>query len=134
MTALFLQKRGHDVYYLIVDVMNMNPPLRVFPSQLLIVRRISVFFLLLRATVNIALFVLTFIQKDMEGGSVFFGVFLFCFYFVLEDVPLLVLMTLVYVQQDEKARVRRETLVHYGSISTALNPTETASATDEVLI
>lgn len=120
-TAGFLQKTGQTVSNLIKEVMNRSPPVRVTPIQLLFVRKISVLVLLIRATVNIIFYIFTKLGVALEKDSLEWSIVTFLFYFLLEDVPLMVLMTLVHAQKGEKERVRRETLLTRESL---LNPSE----------
>ena len=116
-----MQKTGHSVSILIKEVMNRKAPKRVMSIQLIIVRQISVFALLIRATVNIAFYILTKLKTNIQKDSMEWSFVTFFFYFLLEDVPLMVLMTLVYAQTGEKEQIRRETLLTRGSM---LNPSE----------
>ncbi len=120
-TAGFLQKTGQTVSNLIKEVMNRSPPMRVTPIQLLFVRKISVLALLIRATVNIIFYIFTKLEVNPEKNHLEWSFVTFLFYFLLEDVPLMVLMTLVHAQKGEKERVRRETQLSRDSL---VNPSE----------
>lgn len=106
---------------LIKEVMNRKAPKRVMSIQLIIVRQISVFTLLIRAAVNIVFYILTKLQVNIQKDILEWSFVTFFFYFLLEDVPLMVLMSLVHAQAGEKEQVRRETLLNRESI---LNPSE----------
>lgn len=70
---------------------------------------------------NIVIYILSFVNLGLEKDYLGWSFIVFLFYFLLEDVPLMTLMTLVHAQKGEKERAKRATFASRESI---LNPTE----------
>lgn len=101
LTSLLLYISGYQVTLVIRGLMRKDPPIRF-----LIVKAASITAFSIRAIANLILLVLETGGVDMTTSDLGYGVFLFCFFFVLDDLLLLVLLLLVYTQARTKNKLK----------------------------